>query len=113
MSVERSKFNEIESPHLIKMRGVIENSPREMQAEFERSKNAWLARFHTRLSTLASYVSLLKLDPEYNEQQYAVLESKMEKVAGRYKELKAKYPHSEPSEEEQEELMVLFNNIVS
>lgn len=90
---------------------VILNSLREIEEEFHRTANSWLACFESRIFVIETYLSGIKAKNELGFEKYKIVEDKIEKLKQIVFDLKQQYSNKNttPPDEVKQELLEMLD----
>ena len=90
---------------------AISSGAEGIKAEFQRTKNSWLACFGGRLDAIETYLSSEKAKNEFETEEYNAVQEKLETLKRRVNNLKQQYPNRNtvPPDEIKQELLDMLD----
>ena len=92
-------------------RDAILKSPEQIEKEFQRTANSWLACFGSRVFVIETYLDGKRAEEQLRFEKYKVVEKKLEALKQRVFDLKQQYPDKNtiPPDEIKKELLEMLD----
>lgn len=95
------------------LKEIIKNSPVEIEAEYGKTKNDWLACFGSRIFQLESVFATSEMRSLFSEDEYQTVADRLEQLKGHQYTLKQEHSgREEPSEAERQQLLEELSMLV-
>ncbi|MDO8582304.1 MAG: hypothetical protein Q7S16_05540 [bacterium] len=103
--------NQQPKTHAEEARDVILKSPEQIEEQFRRTANSWLACFGSRVFAIETYLFGKKVEDELGSEKYNAVLQKLEALKQKLYDLKQQYPdkHTIPPDEIKQELLNLLD----